>query len=59
MLQVKSAVTLKANPGNLNSSGGILFRIWKHNWNEKDRKKYCEAKKDAMRVAYMAMDYKA
>ena len=27
-----------------------LFRIWKHSWNEDDRKKYCEAKKDAKRV---------
>ena len=59
MLQVKSAVILKASPGNLNSSGGILFRIWKHNRNEKDRKKYCEAKKDATRGVYMAMDHKA
>ena len=27
--------------------------------NEEDRKKYCEAKKDAKRVVYMAMDQKA
>ena len=33
-----------------------LFRI---SQNEEDRKKYCEAKKDAKRVAYMAMDQNA
>ena len=33
-----------------------LFRIWKQSQNEEDRKKYCEAKKDAKRVVYMAMD---
>ena len=38
---------------------GELFRLWKQNWNEEDRKKYCEAKKDAKRVVYMAMDQKA
>ena len=27
--------------------------------NEEDRKKYCEAKKDAKTVVYMAMDQKA
>ena len=26
-----------------------LFRIWKQNRNEEDRKKYCEVKKDAKR----------
>ena len=36
-----------------------LFRIWKKSQNEEDRKKYCEAKKDAKRVVYMAMDQKA
>ena len=36
-----------------------LFRIWKQSWNEEDREKYCEAKKDAKRVIYMAMDQKA
>ena len=36
-----------------------LFRIWKQSRNEEDRKKYCEAKKDAKRVVYMAMDQKA
>ena len=36
-----------------------LFRIWRQSWNEEDRKKYCEAKKDAKRVVYMAMDQKA
>ena len=29
-----------------------LFSIWKQSWNEEDRKRYCEAKKDAKRVAY-------
>ena len=33
-----------------------LFRIWKHRRNEENRKKYCEAKKDAKRVVYVAMD---
>ena len=36
-----------------------LFRIWRQNRNEEDRKKYCEAKKDAKRVVYMEMDQKA
>ena len=36
-----------------------LFRIWKQSQNEEDRKKYCEAKKDATRVVSMAMDQKA
>ena len=36
-----------------------LFRIWKQSQNEEDRKKYCEAKKDAKTVVYMAMDQKA
>ena len=36
-----------------------LIRIWKHSQNEKDRKKYCHIKKDAKRVAYMAIDQKA
>ena len=36
-----------------------LFRIWRQCRNEEDRKKYCEAKKDANRVVYMAMDQKA
>ena len=36
-----------------------LFRIWKQSQNEEDRKKYCEAKKDANRAVYMAMDQKA
>ena len=36
-----------------------LFRIWKESQNEEDRKKYCEAKKDAKRVVYMVMDKKA
>ena len=36
-----------------------LFRIWKQSRNEEDRKKYYGAKKDAKRVAYMAMDQKA
>ena len=36
-----------------------LFMTWKQSQNEEDRKKYCEAKKDAKRVVYMAMDQKA
>ena len=36
-----------------------LFRIWKESQNEEDRKKYCQAKKDAKRVVYMVMDKKA
>ena len=35
-----------------------LFRIWKQSWNEEDREKYCEAKEDAKRVVYMAIDQK-
>ena len=35
-----------------------LFRIWRQGRNEEDRKKYCEARKDAKRVVYMAMDQK-
>ena len=30
-----------------------------NSWNEEDRKKYCEAKKNAKGVAYMAIDQKA
>ena len=36
-----------------------LLRIWKQSRNEKDKKKYSEAKKDAKRVAGMAIDQKA
>ena len=36
-----------------------LFSIWKQSWNEEDRTRYCQAKKDAKRVACMAMDHKA
>ena len=36
-----------------------LFRIWRQSRNEEDRKKCCEARKDAKRVVYMAMDQKA
>ena len=36
-----------------------LLRIWKQSQNGEDRKKYCEAKKDATRVVYIAMDQKA
>ena len=35
------------------------IRIWNHIRSEEDMKKYCEAKKDAQRVVYMAMDQKA
>ena len=37
----------------------LLFGIWKQSQNEEDRKKYYETKKDAKRVAYMAMDQKS
>ena len=33
-----------------------LSRIWGQSRNEEDRKTYCEAKKDAKTVVYMAMD---
>ena len=70
MLRVKSVVILKANPGILKCGGNKdvdvavcrkreLFRIWKQSRNGEDRKKYCEAKKDAKRVVYMAIDQKA
>ena len=36
-----------------------LFRIWKQSRNEEDGKKYCEAKRDARRLVYMAMDENA
>ena len=36
-----------------------LFRIWKQSWNKEHRKKSCEAKKDAKRAVYIAMDQKA
>ena len=36
-----------------------IFRIWKQSWNERDRKKYCEAKKYTKRVVYMTKDQKA
>ena len=36
-----------------------LFRVWKQSRNEEDMKKYCEAKKDAKRAIYMAMNQKA
>ena len=36
-----------------------LFRIWKQCQNNEDRKKYCEPKKVAKKVVYMAMDQKA
>ena len=67
-------VILNANPGILKRGGRIKlwmglcvererelfgFRIWKQSRNEEDRKKYCEAKKDAKRVVYIAMDQKA
>ena len=35
-----------------------LYRIWKHSRNEEDRKKYCDVKKDGMRVVDVAMDQK-
>ena len=36
-----------------------LFKICKQSRNEEDWKKYCETKKDAKGVVYMAMDQKA
>ena len=36
-----------------------LFRIWKQSQSEEYREKYCETKKDAKRVVYLAMDQKA
>ena len=38
---------------------GELFRIWRQSRNQEDMKKYCEAKKGAKRVVYMAVDQKA
>ena len=69
MLRLKYVFILKANPNILKCDGGIkmwmwlcvereLFRIWKQSWNEEDRKKCYEAKKDAKRVVYMAVDQK-
>ena len=69
MLRVKSVVILKANPGILKLGGGIKMWMWLcvergsylgsgDSRNEEDRKKYCEAKKDAKRVVYMAMHQK-
>ena len=34
---------------------GELFRIWKQGWDEEDRKKYCEPKKETKTAVYMAM----
>ena len=70
MLRVKSLVILKANPDTLKCGGGIkmrmwmcvkegVIRIWKQSQSEEDRKKYCEAKKDAKKIVYMAMHQKA
>ena len=72
MLQVKSVVILKVNPHILKRGGGIkmrlwlnveresyIFRIWKESQNEEDWNKYCEAKKDAVKVVYMAIDQRA
>ena len=38
---------------------GELFRIWKQGWNEEDRRKYCEPKKETKTAVYMAMDQEA
>ena len=38
---------------------GEVFMISKQSRNEGDMKKYCEEKKDAQRIVYMAMDQKA
>ena len=66
---MKSAVILKANPGILKRVGGVKMWMWLcveresylgfgNRRNEEDRTKYCEAKKDAKRVVYMAMHQK-
>ena len=36
-----------------------LLRVWNQTLDEEDKKKYCEAKKDAKRVVCMAMNQKA
>ena len=36
-----------------------LFRIWKQSRNEEDRKKYCGAKKNVIRVVYVTVDQQA
>ena len=71
MLGVKSVVILKANPGILKRGGEIKIWLWlcveRESYLEfgsrarmrKIGKKYCEAKRDAKRVAYMAMNQKA
>ena len=72
MLQMKSVVILKVNPGILKCDGGIKMWMWmwlcvergsylgfENIWNEEIKKKHCEAKKDTKRVAYMAMHQKA
>ena len=67
MLRVKSVVILKGGiKWRRNKDVDVavcrkreLFRIWKHSRNKEDKKKYCEATKDAKRVVYMAMDQKA
>ena len=65
MLQVKSVVILKANPGILKQGGGIKMLMWlcvergSHLGVKENNKKYCETKKDAKRVVSMAMDQKA
>ena len=70
MLQVKSVVILKENPGILKCGGGIKMWMWLF----VERESYLgfgnrvgmrkigrniEAKKDAMRVVHRAMDQKA
>ena len=68
MLRVKSVIILNANPGILKCGGGI--KMWMQLCVESEsylgfgkrlgvRKKCCEAKKDAKRVVYMAMNQKA
>ena len=68
MLRVNSVVILKTNPDILKRVGGI--KTWIRLCVEREsylgfgkrlgmRKKCCEAKKDAKRVVYMAVDQKA
>ena len=70
MLQVKSVIILKAKPGILKCGGGIKMWMWLcvergsylgfgNSLNEEDMKKYCETKKEAKRVVYLAMYQKA
>ena len=68
---MKSVVIVKANPGIFKHGGEIKMWMWlcveRESYLEFGSrarvknigKKYCETKKDAKRVVYMAMDQKA